>query len=749
MTTGSGEGVSLGRMESIDGEMTPLKSLAIMGEVRGSLFTSRIRQVYRNEGSRDMEAVYTFPLAWGTVLLGLSAEIGGKRLEGSVVAKKDAEMSYEKSVSEGDSAILVQKSADGLFTANLGNIRPGETVAMELRCIRPLDIGKGRIRLCVPTVIGERYGEQHGAGGLAPHESVAADPAVRHPFSLEILLREADGKNVSCPTHPIRTEAAGDGVRVILDGGAMLDRDFILIMDGVAGESQIFAVPGGEEGENAAVAIFTPAVPGGASSPLGMKILVDCSGSMGGERIDQAQEGLRRVLAQLRPDDLVSYSRFGSCVRHTAGMLQPCTPENLATFSQAVEKTWADLGGTEMAAALRSAIADIRTPDKDVPLSILLITDGDIWETEDVIRTARQSGHRIFAIGVGSAPAESLLRRLAEQSGGACELVTPGESMADAVVRMVGRMRAPAAHHVSVDWGQEPLWSSEPPRCVYDGETVRCFACLRKPPERAPILTWKAGGETLATRADAVETVEDPDILRLIMARRMEAETSKTARQEIALRHQLVGDRTSLILTCVRAEDDKAQGLPQVRHVRHMPAAGHGLLSSAAAGAVACCLAPSPMPFIAAAVDACAAPVRRMFGRNAPSGSDADGCLYEALDDTDGRLYEDADPSTPPSQEEIAALWIEAAAQGSDFAECLARMRDRGDLSALDGVFAELADRHGVSTDQVWAICVLLAMDRADDDGNRRGDRFPLFVLKGVGEEKRMAVRAALEEVFA
>jgi Ca-activated chloride channel family protein len=69
-----------------------------------------------------------------------------------------------------------------------------------------------------------------------------------------------------------------------------------------------------------------------------------------------------------------------------------------------------------------SALADtfkISTENFERPINVLLITDGEVWDIENIIQTARESNHRIFAIGVGSSPADSLLREIAENSDGA------------------------------------------------------------------------------------------------------------------------------------------------------------------------------------------------------------------------------------------------------------------------------------------------------------------------------------------
>jgi len=62
---------------------------------------------------------------------------------------------------------------------------------------------------------------------------------------------------------------------------------------------------------------------------LALKILVDCSGSMQGESISQAQEAVYELSFTLGPDDAISYSKFGSTVVHTSKGLERCSPNYL------------------------------------------------------------------------------------------------------------------------------------------------------------------------------------------------------------------------------------------------------------------------------------------------------------------------------------------------------------------------------------------------------------------------------------
>lgn len=183
--------ISFGCLTAEQGPEISLKGVDIRGEMEGATFTATVTQRYKNESARAVEAIYTFPLGWNTVLLGMTARIGERELAGEVVAKREAEKTYEKALTAGDSAILVQRTGTGLYTARLGNLAPGEEAELRIRTTQFLRYEDNRIRLCIPTVIGERYGEEHVQGRLGAHETARADARARYPFSLRIAVRGA------------------------------------------------------------------------------------------------------------------------------------------------------------------------------------------------------------------------------------------------------------------------------------------------------------------------------------------------------------------------------------------------------------------------------------------------------------------------------------------------------------------------------------------------------------------------------
>lgn len=690
MNMASSEAFPFGSMHSSEAGHISLRSVAIRGEIEGLFFGWQIIQEYKNKTDHPLEIIYTFPLGWDAALLGMSAKIGEKELVGVVVEKKEAEEKYEAAVAKGDSAILVQKSGDGLYTANLGNIGAGETVSVRLDCARLLSWGPDGVRLSIPTVVGERYGDPFGPGGLAPHESVKPSAAANYPFTVDLRIRgDLAGGDVRCLSGGAQIMREGNETLVRLDHGAVMDRDFVLFMPGAGAASQAYCVPDGEKFMLAAS--FLPKMADMRPSAIGLKILVDCSGSMSGSSIAEAKKGLGKVLGLLEERDYLSYSRFGSYCRHESKRLERCGKDALKKFSRAIEATDADMGGTEMEGALKSTFVDIKNPAaEEVPAMVLLITDGDVWNTQNIVAAAKNSGQRIFVIGVGYAPGENVLRTMAEQTGGACELVTPEESIAEAIVRMFQRMRGTIAKNIKIDWHGETLWQSALPKSIYDGETVHAFALVQKRPEAAPTLRWTAEGHEMEARAESLADSGNTDLCRLGRWRQL-GECEKKKATELALKYQLISPFTSLVLVYDREE--KIDAPLEVEQVPQMRAHGHG---SYLAGAASLGI-PGNVP-------QCLWSKRSFFEEDGLS-SIMHFCELDAkADDTSASL----------DAAQFYALWLRQIPGGSlgQFASSL----EAGFAAAVEKV-AEIAQNLGVAEEAVWAVLLRAVEEKLAGEG--------------------------------
>jgi Ca-activated chloride channel family protein len=302
---------------------------------------------------------------------------------------------------------------------------------------------------------------------------------------------------------------------------------------------------------------------------------------MQGDSIEQAQEAMHELILRLSERDMVSYSKFGSTVVHTSNQLEKCTPRYIKNvLAKAVHETAADLGGTELNQALSSTFKISFAKAYTEGCDILLITDGDVWEIEEVVKQAKISNHRIFAIGVGSAPAESLLKDLAEQTGGACELVTPSESIAEAVLRMTQRIRSARTSSIAIEWGGEVLWQSKLPKQVFSDETIHVHARVKDKPTATPTLKWTVESLQSQEAAPSIDWNTTGALPRMVAGAEISSMSDEKVAEELALKYQLASKYTNLILIHVREEEDKAIGLPKLQKIKQMSAAGWGGLGT-------------------------------------------------------------------------------------------------------------------------------------------------------------------------
>jgi Ca-activated chloride channel family protein len=211
------------------GDTPVLSGVEASGRLEGMLFELTLRQTYRNAGDSLLEVVYTFPLSHEAVLLGFASELNGQRQTGTIVAKRQAEAQYEKSLAEGDAPVMLEASGGGLHTANIGNLKPGDEIVLEVRYAQLLRFEQGRLRLAIPTTIAPRYGNAADSG-LQPHQVPTTSLTAEYPLDLSVTVAGNWSKGtIECPTHQCTREAVEEGVRLRLRAGAWMDRDVVIV----------------------------------------------------------------------------------------------------------------------------------------------------------------------------------------------------------------------------------------------------------------------------------------------------------------------------------------------------------------------------------------------------------------------------------------------------------------------------------------------------------------------------------------
>ena len=724
-----------------DGHSQPpvLRDVSAAARLDGTLFELVLRQTYRNTGTQLLEVVYTFPLLPHGVLLSFATELNGARMAGAILPRQQAEQQYEGALADGDAPVMLEAHADGLHTANIGNLKPGDEIVVEVRMAQVVALEQGRLRLAIPATIAPRYGDP-AASGLQPQQAPVVSMMADYPLALTLHVSGAmSDAAIECPAHRVVSRRTEAGLEVALAPEARLDRDVILVVTPKSATDAVVTQANDARSPDAPTVLLAtlPIFEAPQRDSIELKLLVDCSGSMGGDSMASARRALNGIAALLTPADAVSLTRFGTTVEH-ASPLTHCTPAVVNRLVQHIARTDANLGGTEMEAALAAVFAIAseappRAPDvkmrrlaEHVPgggtSDVLLITDGEVWQVDAIIETARRAGQRVFVIGVGASPAEGVLRRLATATGGACEFATPGEALEAAAQRMLARIRQQAWTNLRIDWGAEAAWQGELPLCAFAGDTLDVFAALRAnadtgAPVRLLARTSEGVDIPLATASTRTTTADDA-LPRVAAARRL-ADLQPEAATALAVRYQLMSPFTNCVLVHQRAEADKSPDEAQLHRVEGMLAAGWGATGSvlaergggvqfdrmsAAAGAAPMVSAAAPLMRKAAAMPEMAK--RRKMAREADSSS-----AQPRFDAIDGQLFgADIAPRTKPSAnasllQGLAEVIRERLWKRAEVGVVMDRCRALGILDAVGEAIDEVV-RLGVSDPQAWALLV-------------------------------------------
>lgn len=543
---------------------SPLKNVVWQAVIDGPLMSYTSSQHYHNDSQNPIEINYSFPLPYGkSVISKFRANINGVVREGKAYPKKEAEQKYEDAIESGDSPIMLEITEKDFCTASLGNILPGEDAAIELEYLQLVDYCRGRLRITIPTVIGERYASDPEEAPSGRYE-ITHNLFANYDFEGSVLLKGSLATGVvSSPTHDIEVQRKGEDL-VVKIRKAKLDSDLVLDIEAPL-ESAVYVAE--DEGGWAALSNF---ILHSESSklPLDLNILVDCSGSMEGSRIQKVRKVLRKLSTKLDRNDQVSLVSFGETAELKLLPNRMKFEEFEGDLAEAASHLEADLGGTELEQAIRSCMSLF--PGSSKQSAMLLLTDGEVWDPcESMIKAAREGKRKIFILGIGLAPYSNLLVELAKETGGAYEAVYSWYDVEGAVERMITRIRSEVAYQPEVRWNAPKLWASEDEKSVFAEDSYSCFALLRKLPEPVE-LKWKEAGKTKRIETKYLKKVYGYELCQLVAAQRMLSADTEEEMRDIGVKYNIAGPETNFFLSIERKEGEKVDEMPELVVVPQM-----------------------------------------------------------------------------------------------------------------------------------------------------------------------------------
>ena len=553
-------------------EELALRGVEVSARITGLLVETSLTQKYKNDTETNLELAYTFPLPVGATLLSFTVKIGERSYQGEVLPRAEAEVEYEKAITEGSSVFRLQEIRAGLYNATLGNVMAGEAIEISVVYAETLAWNGNCLRYRLPTTIAPRYGEPTG---MQPWQRPETSMIAEYSLKLTVTIAgELARCAINCPSHKVSFLLESDELKVTLAKGASMDRDFILEMESANVKS--LGVHAFSRDMHVAMLTLLPPPVEHDEQSRDVILILDCSGSMQGDSIRLAKEGILLALGSMQPNERFGLVAFGSDAITFDKELQPANRKNLD-----MARRWVNflegMGGTNLYGAMDCALklAEDQTTD------ILLLTDGEVWLDDDTKNAVLKKGIRIFTMGIGSAVAQDVVQQLADDTGGACELVSPTEDMSARIYRHFNRMRQPQMEALDIRWPHQPKWVSQPERACFAGDAYTVFAAFEEAIHGNATATFNFSGQpTVALDVPlAIETTVADAVVRL-GAKQHLGGIPQVLRQEWAVRFQLVTEETDYLIKVERAEGEKAENFPELQIQPQMLPAGWGGTSS-------------------------------------------------------------------------------------------------------------------------------------------------------------------------
>ncbi|MBH0049156.1 marine proteobacterial sortase target protein [Pseudoalteromonas sp. SWYJZ19] len=543
-----------------------------------------VTQTYQNENPFAVNALYVFPLPDESAVHAMTMRIGERVIKGQIDKKVEAEKKYEEAKKAGKQAALVRQQRANMFITNVANIGPGEQVIIELEYQEIIDYSSGTFAIRFPTTITPRYHAISGeveqsntektafnpspTGWLSPvystqnitQNSIQTDNVPSSQFSLNIDIDVGlELVDINSKFHNVDVQNTAFGqYKIALNEANAVNRDFVLEFKPLQKEQAqaAFFTQQFENGDRYGLAMLMP--PGDHFTqtqrlPREMVFVVDTSGSMHGQSMEQAKKALFYALSLLDSDDSFNIIGFDNIVTPMSDKPLIVNDFNLRRAERFIYSLAAD-GGTEIQGAL-NAVLDGSEFDGFVR-QVVFLTDGSVSNEDALFKNiqSKLGDSRLFTVGIGSAPNSFFMRRAADVGKGSFTFIGSTNEVQPKMQQLFDKLAHPAITNLALSdesGNSLDFWPSPLPD-LYFGEPIMIAIKLNN--AKRVILAGQTAQGSLSIKLSTQNSSSAQGIAKLWARQKIkslllynEQSTVKDEVQQLALTHQLLSPFTAFI----------------------------------------------------------------------------------------------------------------------------------------------------------------------------------------------------------
>ena len=412
--------------------------------IKDGVAVTTLESVFFNPNHRVLEGTYLLALPKGASVAKFSLWIDGKEMPAELLDATKARNLYIS---------IVRRMIDPALLEFVGR----ETFKMR---IFPLPAhGSRKIKLSYQQVLSldgnlMRYEYPLTAVGNN-HEDSIGDFAFNIKIASQIPI-----KSVFSPTHQVKINKSEKEASVDFQGrNVATDKDLVVYISASHQKVDLTFIPfnkGKDKGYFLMMLSPKAKLDRNEINPKDVVFVLDTSGSMVGDNMDQAKNALKYCLHQLRPRDNFNIIPFSTEATPYKDKLLSASRENIKTALEYIEEEIYARGGTNIEEALGYAL-EMATKSKDRPYMVIFITDGKptigVTNPEEIIakvKKASLTNLRLFTLGIGDQLNTKMLDRLAEENNGIREYVSAKEDIEVKISSFFDKVSSPVLSNIKI-----------------------------------------------------------------------------------------------------------------------------------------------------------------------------------------------------------------------------------------------------------------------------------------------------------
>jgi len=440
-----------------------------------------VHQVFYNDSKQTIEGNYYFPLPKGASVSDFKMYVDGKVLSGELLEKEKARKIYEDIVRRNIDPALLEYVDHNLFSARIFPIPPKKERKIVLKYSSLLELDGDLVKFSYPL-----RGKLESERGIRPPRPIMPGPPYVIPLEPENeekrsrhdedkkpyvdvsqvvfvdLKSKIPLKNIYSPSHQVDISRQDDHrAKISFEGKRKETEDNFVLYYAFSrsdfGLNMLTYKPGDDE-KNFFMLLISPKSEIEQKDILEKDIvfIVDVSGSMSGEKIEQAKDALKYCINHLDRNDrfnLITFSTESKLFKKGLVNTSEFRRDALDYIDEIEAK-----GGTNINEALLDALA--MDYEKDRPVSIVFMTDGlpTVGETDigKIIHNVSENNNekiKVFTFGVGYDVNTVLLDKIAATSRAVSDYIEPNEHIEQKISSFYDKISHPVLTDLALDFG--------------------------------------------------------------------------------------------------------------------------------------------------------------------------------------------------------------------------------------------------------------------------------------------------------